>query len=224
MPPSRPDPLIDTLFRGGPAAPSGASAPPVRSTGTRSRAGNAMDRTRASVLDGARSAVAQHGPKITMAQVAAAAGVAKATLYNHFRTRDDVLTALVVDEVQRIAAKAHGRPLGEAIEVAAIAVATSPLLKAVARHDPAALAALACVDPAADGWRVAREFAVAELQNDGRRGADTVLRLLASYIPSPATPAAIAGDVAILLAGLPSSGGKAEPEPPGTRRSEARPA
>ena len=33
----------------------------------------------------------QTGTKITMSQIAANAGVAKATLYNHFRTRDAVL-------------------------------------------------------------------------------------------------------------------------------------
>ena len=64
--------------------------------GTRTRAGNAMNRTRAALLDGARRAVEMSGTKITMAQVAASAGVAKATLYNHFRTRDAVLSALVL--------------------------------------------------------------------------------------------------------------------------------
>ena len=91
------DPLFDTLFRST-ARPAGpppiASAAPVRETGTRTRAGNAMNRTRAALLDGARRAVESSGTKITMAQVAAAAGVAKATLYNHFRTREAVLDAL----------------------------------------------------------------------------------------------------------------------------------
>ncbi|MGH8859636.1 MAG: TetR family transcriptional regulator, partial [Jatrophihabitantaceae bacterium] len=96
------DPLFDTLFRSTarPAAPPAiASAAPVRETGTRSRAGNAMNRTRGALLDGARRAVETSGTKITMAQVAAAAGVAKATLYNHFHTREAVLDALLLDEV-----------------------------------------------------------------------------------------------------------------------------
>jgi AcrR family transcriptional regulator len=219
-----PDPLIDTLFRGATAASSVASAPPVRAAGTRSRAGNAMDRTRVALLDGARRTVATSGTKITMAQVAAAAGVAKATLYNHFRTREDVLTALAVDEVQRVVAKVQGRPLAEAIEVAAIAVATSPLLKAVARHDPATLSTIACVNPATDGWRIAREAVSAALRAEGLRGADTVLRVLASYVTTPATAAAVSGDVAVLVAGLPPSGDRVEPEPPTKARREAKPA
>ena len=181
-----------------------------------------MDRTRVAVLDGARAAVVQSGVRITMSQVAAAAGVAKATLYNHFRTRDDVLAALVVDEVRRIATKADGRPLAEALEIAAISVASSPLLAAVARHDPGTLASLACIDPSTEGWRVAREAVGHALHAGGRAGSDTVLRLLASYIASPATPSAIAGDVSVLLAGLPRAGrADAVPSP---SRSEPRPA
>lgn len=213
MPPVRSDPLIDTLFRGPTVAPRSepgvASAVPVRSTGTRSRAGNAMDRTRAALLDGARAAVLQSGSKITMAQVAACAGVAKATLYNHFRTRTDVLAALIVDEVERVVAQGDGRPLAEAIQIAAVQVSASPLLKALARHDPAALASLACVNPATPGWSTARDAIASVLSEHGRRGTDTVLRLLASYIASPATPAAIAGDVAVLLSGLPKGSSRA---------------
>src|SRR6478752_7215591 len=100
------DPLFDTLFRSTviPAVPPPiASAAPVREAGTRSRAGNAMNRTRAALLDGARRAVEVSGTKITMAQVAASAGVAKATLYNHFRTREAVLSAVLLDQVRRIA-------------------------------------------------------------------------------------------------------------------------
>jgi len=41
------DPLFDTLFRPTTVSPAIASAAPVREAGTRSRAGNAMNRTRA---------------------------------------------------------------------------------------------------------------------------------------------------------------------------------
>jgi AcrR family transcriptional regulator len=83
-----------------------ASAPPRRSGGTRSRAGNAMARTRAGLLDGARRAVGARGTRrTTMNDIAAQAGVAKATLYNHFRTKDDVWSALVEAEVRALAAE-----------------------------------------------------------------------------------------------------------------------
>ena len=60
--------------------------------GSHTRAGNAMNRTRAGLLAGAARAFADQGlRRSTMQSVAAAAGVAKATLYNHFRTKDDVV-------------------------------------------------------------------------------------------------------------------------------------
>ena len=75
-----------------------AAAPPPRSP--RSRAGNAMGRTRAAALDGARRVLTEHGVrKATMGDIAVRGGLAKATLYNHFRTKDEVVAALVAEPV-----------------------------------------------------------------------------------------------------------------------------
>ena len=204
------DPLVDTLFRA--AEPSAAppvtpaeiaSAAPVRTTGTRSRAGNAMQRTRVALLDGARRAVEVSGTKITMAQVAAAAGVAKATLYNHFRTREAVLGALLEDEIQRLIDDSAGSPAADRLVAVANHVAVHPVLREIARNEPATLAALATVDLSAPGWRLTREAVADALAADGRSGADLVLRWLSSYVVTPASPAEIADDVAVLMAGLP---------------------
>src|SRR3954454_22092712 len=131
------DPLFDTLFRPTTLPPAIASAPRVRERGALSRAGNAMTRTRAALLDGARRAVLVNGTKITMAQVAAAAGVAKATLYNHFRTREAVLTALVLDEVNALALAAAEQPLDRAQAETANELGRYPALRALARTEPA---------------------------------------------------------------------------------------
>ncbi|MDT4939732.1 MAG: TetR/AcrR family transcriptional regulator [Pseudonocardiales bacterium] len=199
------DPLADTLFRGTTAAAAAevASAAPVRTAGTRTRAGNAMVRTRAALLDGARRSVEVSGTKITMAQLAAAAGVAKATLYNHFRTRDAVLSALLEDEVQRLAAEAGGRPLAEGLVLVANRLAEHPLLRSLARLEPGTLTALACVDLGAPGWQAARSAVAGALAADRRSGADLVLRWLSSFVVTPAPRAEIAADVAVLMAGLP---------------------
>ncbi len=200
------DPLFDTLFRSTarPAAPPPiASAAPVRETGTRSRAGNAMNRTRAALLDGARRAVETAGTKITMAQVAASAGVAKATLYNHFRTREAVLDALLLDEVTRLAVAADGLPLADALARTASALSDSPLLRTLARVEPATVAALGRIDRTARGWQQARAAVDTALAAEGRGGAEFVLRWLASFVLSPARPASIAGDLAVLVAALP---------------------
>lgn len=210
-----PDPLADTLFRPTASLPSlvaPASALPVRVAGTRSRAGNAMSRTRAALLDGARIAVAAGGTRITMAEVASAAGVAKATLYNHFRTREAVLGALLLDEIERLVAGATARPFAEALEVTAQSIAANPVLRGLAAVEPAALAALARIDLTAPGWRLAHDAVVTALGTT--TGVDTVLRVLASYVVSPAGPAAVAADVALLMAGIaPENVASAVPEP-----------
>ena len=201
------DPLFDTLFRSTarPAAPPPiASALPVREAGTRSRAGNAMNRTRAALLDGARRAVESNGTKITMAQVAAAAGVAKATLYNHFRTREAVLAGLLVDEVVRLAARAEGLPLDEALAATAAALSDSGLLRTLARIEPGTVAALGRIDLTAPGWQLAYRAVEAALDRAGRGGTELVLRWLASFVLTPARPSAIAADLAMLVAALPA--------------------
>jgi AcrR family transcriptional regulator len=200
------DPLFDTLFRSTarPAAPPPiASAAPVRETGTRSRAGNAMNRTRAALLDGARRAVEASGTKITMAQVAASAGVAKATLYNHFRTREAVLDALLLDEVARLVDRVAGLPVHDALATTAAALSDNPLLRTLARVEPATVASLGRIDRTAPGWQRARAAVDAALAADGRGGGEFVLRWLASFVVSPGRPAAIAGDLAVLVAALP---------------------
>lgn len=216
------DPLFDTLFRPTSVTPSIASAAPIREAGTRSRAGNAMSRTRAALLDGARRAVEVSGTKITMAQVAAAAGVAKATLYNHFRTREAVLAALLVDEVNSVITACAQQPLPEALNTAANRLAKHPLLRTLARLEPATIATLGCIDTTAEGWRLAREALAVALAAERRGGTDTVLRWLASYVVTPATPAAVAADLAVVLAGLPAA--PAGADSPGGRQPEAQPA
>jgi len=217
------DPLFDTLFRPTTAAPAIASAAPVRVAGTRSRAGNAMNRTRAALLDGARRSVEMSGTKITMAQ-AAATGVAKATLYNHFRTRDAVLAALLSDEVARVVDEFSALPLAEALGGAANALARHPLLRALARVEPATLATLGCIDLSADAWRAARDAVASALAAESRGGTDTVLRWLASYLLTPASPASVAADLAVVLHGLPGTRGGAGAQPAPSPPRAAQPA
>jgi AcrR family transcriptional regulator len=201
----RVDPLIETLFRSTALPEDRSSAAPVRTTGTRARAGNAMNRTRAALLDGARRAVEESGTKITMAQVAAGAGVAKATLYNHFRTRDAVLAALLDDEVERLIEVARDAPdLPSALTAVAEALSGSWLLRTLTRLEPAKVAALARVELTAPGWRSAREAARERLDQAGVAGDGTVLRWVSSYLVTPGDRSSIAADVAVLIAGLPA--------------------
>ena len=201
----RVDPLFDTLFRSTALPSNIASAAPVRAAGTRSRAGNTMNRTRSALLDGARRSVETSGTKITMSQLAAAAGVAKATLYNHFRTREAVLSALLDDEVDRIVLAVAGLPLDRALATAATALADNRLLRALARLEPGTVASLGRINPSAAGWLTARDTVRAALREAGVDGAPTALRWLASYVLTPAAADVVARDVEILIAGLPAA-------------------
>lgn len=207
------NPLFDTLFRPTtrpsaelpPTATAAevASAAPVRVRGTRTRAGNAMSRTREALMSGAARAVASDGTKITMARVAVSAGVAKATLYNHFRTREAVLAALVEHQAGAVVDAQVGKRLDAALADAALAISRHPVRRGLASVEPAALAALARVDGSAAGWIRARAGVAAALADAGRSGTDTIVRWLASFLLTPGDPVSIAADVAVLLAGLP---------------------
>jgi AcrR family transcriptional regulator len=139
-----------------------------------------------------------------MAQVAAAAGVAKATLYNHFRTREAVLTALLGDEVRVLVERHSSQPLPSALAGAAGDLSGHRLLRTLSFVEPATLVALARIDSSRAGWQVAREAVRELLADSGRGGADLVLRWLGSFIVNPARPEAIAADLEILLASLPA--------------------
>lgn len=218
------DPLIEHLIRS--TVPSAAvSALPQRVGGTRSRAGNAMARTRGGLLDGALRAVAKHGTRrTTMHDIATLAGVAKATLYNHFRTKDDVWSALVEAEVQSIVAECAELALVDALAHAALRLSGHQALRHVAETEPAALAGLLVRRPQAAGWRAADTAVTARLAADGRSGTDLVLRWLASYLASPGQPDAVRVAAEALVRGLPPvessrpiSSGDGENRPEGAR-------
>ncbi|MFQ1004028.1 TetR/AcrR family transcriptional regulator [Modestobacter sp. SSW1-42] len=115
------------------------------------RTGVAMSRTRRGLLQGARSAFAERGvKKTTMQHIAAAANVAKATLYNHFRTKDDVAHALIAFELDRLSALAAELPLTVAVPALAEEVGGHPVLRRLAENEPETLVQMMALD--ADRW------------------------------------------------------------------------
>lgn len=137
-----------------------ASDAPKRAAGLRTRSGNAMLRTRVAILEAAAVCVERSGVRrTTMSDVAATGGVAKATLYNHFRTKDDVLAALVLAQlsglVEACVEMAAEKGLADALELAAAELGASGALRRVAAQEPALLVPL--TTPAeARGWQAAR--------------------------------------------------------------------
>jgi AcrR family transcriptional regulator len=185
-----------------------ASALPLRERGLRSRAGNAMGRTRAAVLDGAGRAIEKHGSRrATMADIANLAGVAKGTLYNHFRTKDAVYAAALDTGLRILAeecATAAGDELADALALAAERLSTSPPLRRVATDEPAVLASLTAVSTGGE-WDVARDSVRAALAAAGRTtsapAVDVVLRWLVSFVGNPGRD--VEAQAALLAAGLP---------------------
>ena len=162
-------------------------------SGLHVRAGNAMGRTRDGLLDGALACLERDGfRRTTMAGIAVRSGVAKATLYNHFRTKPGVLAALVAREVDRVADLAAGiaadgslGSLAAALDLAAAEVGGLVAVRRTARSEPGALAPLLTVADG-PGWRHARGRAAEVLGTaDDSPMVELVLRWLCSQLLAP---------------------------------------
>ncbi len=175
-----------------PGGPEAADVTPLdaggRVRGTRVRAGNAMARTRGKLLDAACRLVSERGlRKTSMTDIAIAAGIAKGTLYNHFRSKDEVFAALVEAEVALLAEECQGLGLADALTHAAWRIGTHPAVRRIASDEPAALAALLGSARDGAGWRTARLAAASALAGAGHDpdAADLVTRWLATHLASP---------------------------------------
>jgi len=176
-----------------------------------------MQRTRAAVLDGAVRAVEKHGARrTTMADIAMLAGIAKGTLYNHFRTKEAVYAAAVDAAVHSLGEECvtvAGDDLAEALALAAERISGSAALRRIATDEPAILAELTGIGD--DGaWATARTMARDVLRaagaHDDASSVDLVLRWLVSFVAVPGHDVeAQAERLAVALS-------RAEPGPAGT--------
>jgi AcrR family transcriptional regulator len=156
---------------------------PAHLPGAHTRGGNAMGRTRAGLLAGAFRAFAEHGlRRSTMQSIAAAAGVAKATLYNHFRTKDDVTAALLATELERLTALAADLPLEQALASLSDELGAHPVLRRLAETEPEVLTSLVALPP--EGWAALVERLGAALGLDGE-GAELAARWLLGVVLQP---------------------------------------
>src|SRR5437899_1281155 len=184
------------------------SEPPSR--GKRSRAGNAMDRARSGVIAGALRSIARDGVRRTsMADVADLGGVARATLYNHFRTKDDVLLAVVEAEAQRLADVGLAlAPRGLEAALAAVCdeLAGHQALRKVVAEEPALVAEIARVGQTPTWNHVRQQVAsvLAATEHAVDKGTvDVVLRWLVVEALSPSAPELRRQSLIVLVDGLP---------------------
>lgn len=171
-----------------------------------------MGRTRAAALDGARRVLAERGVrKATMGDVAVRGGLAKATLYNHFRTKDDLVAGLVHDEVVDLSADCAdlaADDLAVALTRAADAVAGHVVVVGLRAVEPASLVALAAPG-SGEGWDLVRAQVARVLDVAGRSDAaehvDLVCRWLATHTVAPGTRASREAQARVLAAALPAA-------------------
>jgi AcrR family transcriptional regulator len=98
-----------------------------------------MDRTQAAIVAGVGSCLATHGARrTTMIDIAAAAGIAKGTLYNHVRTKAEAFALYADAEVARLLDLIGA----DGLVAAADAVGGHPVPARMRAEEPAALAAL----------------------------------------------------------------------------------
>jgi AcrR family transcriptional regulator len=185
-----------------------ASAAPLREPGLRSRAGNAMERTRAAVLDGAVRAVEKHGARrATMSDIATLAGIAKGTLYNHFRAKEAVYAAAIDAGLRSLTEECvtvADDDLAEALALAADRLGSHPALRRVAADEAATLAAL--LRPTdSPAWVRPRESVRYVLDAAARDTSDAavevVLRWLVSFVGTPGRD--VETQAAMVAAGVP---------------------
>jgi AcrR family transcriptional regulator len=152
-----------------------------------------MGRTRAALLAATAECVARYGiRKTTMVDVASKSRVAKATLYNHFRTKDDVLAALVEQQVAELVevctSTASASGLTAALALAAERIGAHASLRKAAADEPALLAPL-MVPTGGRGWTAARTGVASVLSAAGvpdeAARVELVLRWIASQVLWP---------------------------------------
>src|SRR5688500_1242711 len=172
-----------------------------------------MSRTRLGLLAGAARAFAEQGlRRSTMQSVAAAAGVAKATLYNHFRTKDEVARALLALELERLSATASELPTDQALAALSDELGAHPVLRRLADTEPEVLAALlgtgrwneltgrlaAALRVDDDGAQLAGRWLLGVVLQPGRsttrhRHAARLSAVLGAGVPTPVSPGAASG-------------------------------
>ena len=141
-----------------------------------------------------------------MQAVAAAAGVSKATLYNYFRTKDELARALLRTELARLTALAAELPPDSALGALADELGEHPVLRRLALVEPETLAALLEVPPEVFGELTAKLAAALGTDEDG---AGIVMRWLLGVVLQPSRSSARHRAARRLVAVLDPDGGAA---------------
>jgi AcrR family transcriptional regulator len=162
-----------------------------------------IGRTRAVLVAGAARAFADEGVRgATMQAIATAAGVSKATLYNYFRTKDEVVRALVAAELERLTTLAAALPRDRALAALADELGEHPVVRRLAVTEPESLSTLVHLPP--DAW-AALTARLADVLTTDEEGAGLAARWLLGVLLQPGRSSARHRAAARLAAVLPVS-------------------
>jgi AcrR family transcriptional regulator len=215
-----------------PSYPSPSSSAPAGRRRATPYAVAARELLRKTLFDAARGELELRGwSEVTMADVAAAAGVSRQTLYKEFGSREEFAQAFVLREAERFIGAVEGAldahvddpraALTAAFSLFLSAAAEDPLISAAIRGSGEMLSFLTTQgQPLVAGAAERLRAAIAErwpqaAAHDAALLAECVVRLAISYTTLPAAPAGMtASSVAELLGPFIDRALRLEPDPP----------
>ena len=156
-----------------------------------------MARTQAAVVAGVGRCLIAHGARrTTMIDIAAASGIAKATLYNHVRTKGEAYALYADAELATLTTLVFRDPPQDGLRAAADAVAAHPVARKLAAEEPAAFAGL-LTGPSATAGR--SRLGEALFDRLGPTVGPVALRWLTSLLADPGTAVERAAGAALLV-------------------------
>ena len=100
-------------------------------------------RTESAIIGATKELIAERGVSaISMIEIAERSQVSRATLYNHYRDKEAVLSALLDAQVERLVEIASNGTPAECLENLSLAISTDDALAGIRHHDPATLSEL----------------------------------------------------------------------------------
>jgi AcrR family transcriptional regulator len=148
---------------------------------------SAHRRTEEAILQGTKELIARSGISgLSMIEIADHSEVSRATLYNHFRDKDAVLSALVASEVGRLAelATTAGTP-ADALESLSTSISSDPALAAMRQYDADVLVA-AMTNTASEHYVTIAQIIFAATKS--KAGTGIAMRWLLGQVMQPITP------------------------------------
>ena len=146
-----------------------------------------QQRSRIAILAGAKKVIAEVGNyESNMLDIAARAQVSRATVYNHFADKEEMMAALLESEIDRLHQLAVSAPSKEAALFAlSREISTDPALATMVRTDPTDIAKFVTLGIHPLWSKIAQGLS----EVFGAPGAPLILRWLMGQIASPLTEA-----------------------------------